>query len=69
MELNEARYDRRMTADSLRSRLLLATLAGRVNRQQQQVIEYLIEENRALRVQLRVRRIRLRDDERRRLAL
>src|SRR5206468_10456479 len=57
-----------MTADSLPLRLLLATLAGWVNRHQQQVIDYLIEENRALREQLRGRRIRLGDDQRRRLA-
>ena len=57
-----------MTADSLPLRLLLATLAGWVNHHQQQVIDYLIEENRALREQLRGRRIRLGDDQRRRLA-
>src|SRR5262249_33008831 len=68
MESKEARYDRRMTADSLPLRLLLATLAGWVNRHQQQVIDYLVEENRALREQLRGRRVRLTDDQRRRLA-
>src|SRR5213593_2499764 len=68
MEPKEARYDRRMTADSLPLRLLLATLAGWVNRHQQQVIDYLVEENRALREQLRGRRVRLSDDQRRRLA-
>ncbi len=57
-----------MTADSLPLRLLLVTLAGWVNRHQQQVIDYLIEENRALREQLRGRRLRLSDDQRRRLA-
>ena len=65
MELEKARYDRRMTADSLPLRLLLATLAGWVNRHQQQVIDYLVEENRALREQLRGRRVRLSDDQRR----
>ena len=64
----EARYDRRMTADSLPLRLLLATLAGWVNRHQQQVIDYLVEENRALREQLRERRVRLNNDQRRRLS-
>jgi len=68
MESKEARYDRRMTADSLPLRLLLATLAGWVNRHQQHVIEYLVEENRALREQLRGHRVRLSDDQRRRLA-
>src|SRR5919106_2961574 len=49
-------------------RLLLVTLAGWVNRQQQEVIEYLVEENRVLMEQLRGRRLRLTDDQRRRLA-
>src|SRR5215475_6474888 len=57
-----------MTADSLPLRLLLATLAGWVNRHQQQVIAYLVEENRPLREQLRGRRVRLSDDQRCRLA-
>ena len=57
-----------MTADLLPVRLLLITLAGWVNRHQQHVIEYLVEENRALREQLRGRRVRLTDDQRRRLA-
>jgi len=35
-----------MTADLLPVRLLLATLAGWVNRHQQHVIDYLVEENR-----------------------
>jgi uncharacterized protein (DUF2342 family) len=51
-----------MTADFLPLRLLLATLAGWVNRHQQHVIDYLVEENRALREQLRGRRVRLSDD-------
>jgi len=42
-----------MMADSLPLRLLLATLAGWVDCHQQQVIDYLVEENRALREQLR----------------
>src|SRR5919106_1618323 len=49
--------------------LLVVTLAGWVNRHQQQVIEYLVEENRVLREQLGGRRIRLTDDQRRRLAV
>ena len=47
---------------------LLVVLAGWVNRQQQDVIEYLREENRVLREQLGGKRIRLTDDQRRRLA-
>jgi len=57
-----------MTADSLPLRLLLVTRAGWVNRRQQHMIDYLIEENRALREQLRGRRVRWSDDQRRRLA-
>ncbi len=57
-----------MTADLYPLRLLLVTLAGWVNRHQQRVIEYLIEENRVLREQLKGRRLRLTDDQRRRLA-
>jgi hypothetical protein len=57
-----------MTADLLPLRLLLLTLAGWVNRHQQHVIDYLAEENRVLREQLRGQRVRLTDDQRRRLA-
>jgi transposase InsO family protein len=57
-----------MTADFSPVRLLLVTLAGWLNRRQQEVIEYLVEENRVLREQLRGRRMRLTDDQRRRLA-
>jgi len=48
---------------------LLLMFSGWVNRQQQQVIDYLLEENRVLREQLGGRRIRLNDDQRRRLAV
>ena len=47
---------------------LLLLFAGWVNRRQQAVIDYLIEENRVLREQLRGRRLRFTDDKRRRLA-
>ena len=47
---------------------LLLVLAGWVNRQQQDVIDYLREENRVLRAGLRGKRLRLSDDDRRRLA-
>ncbi len=43
---------------------LLLVLAGWVNRQQQDVIDYLQEENRVLRAGLRGKRLRLSDDER-----
>ena len=48
---------------------LLLVLAGWVNRQQQDVIDYLREENRVLRAGLRGKRLRLSDDDRRRLAV
>ncbi|HUU97044.1 MAG TPA: helix-turn-helix domain-containing protein [Phycisphaerae bacterium] len=48
---------------------LLVILAGWVNRQQQQVIEYLRTENRVLKEKRGKRRILLNDDQRRRLAV
>ncbi len=57
-----------MIATPTSLQVLLVTLAGWVNRHQQQVIEYLVEENRILRGQLTGRRLRLTDAERRRLA-
>ena len=51
----------RMTSDRVRFQLLLATFAGWVNRQQAQVIDYLVEENRVLKEQLKGRRLRLTD--------
>jgi hypothetical protein len=50
-------------------RLLLISLAGFLNQQQQDVIEYLHEENRILREQLVGKRLRFNDDQRRRLAV
>lgn len=47
---------------------LAVIIAGWLNEQQQQALEYLREENRVLRAQLGGRRIRLTDDQRRRLA-
>ena len=47
---------------------VLVAVAGWMNRQQQQTIEYLREENRVLREQLGDRRVRFNDDQRRRLA-
>ena len=57
-----------MTADMFALRLLLATFAGWVNRDQARIIDYLREENRVLREQLGGRRLRLTDAQRRRLA-
>jgi len=48
---------------------VVLVLAGWVNRQQQAVIEYLLEENRVLRAAHGRRRLRLTDDQRRRLAV
>ena len=50
-------------------RLLLISLAGWLNQQQQDVIDYLQEENRVLREQLGRKRLRFNDDQRRRLAV
>jgi hypothetical protein len=49
-------------------RFLLLVMAGWVNRRQQDVIEYLGEENRVLREALGGRRLRFTDEQRRRLA-
>jgi putative transposase len=57
-----------MTGDVSRFRLLLLSFAGWINRHQQEVIEYLIEENQVLREQLKGPRLQLTDDQRRRLA-
>jgi len=49
-------------------RLLLLAVAGWMNQEQQQIIDYLREENRVLRAQIGARRLRFDDDQRRRLA-
>jgi hypothetical protein len=49
-------------------RFLLALFAGWIHREQAQVVDYLVEENRVFREQLGDRRLRLNDDQRRRLA-
>ena len=49
--------------------LLLLILAGWINRQQQEVVEYLRTENQILRESHGRKRIRLNDDQRRRLAV
>ena len=48
--------------------LLVIALAGWLNRHQQAVIDYLIEENRVLKDQLKGQRLQFTDDQRRRLA-
>ena len=47
---------------------VLVALAGWVNQQQRDVIDYLLEENRVLREQIGPRRLRFTDDQRRQLA-
>jgi hypothetical protein len=47
--------------------VLLAAVAGWINQHQQEVIDYLREENRVLKQQLGRRRLRLTDEQRRRL--
>jgi putative transposase len=49
-------------------RVFLAALAGWLDHQQQDLIGYLVEEDRILRSQLAGRRLRLSDEQRRRLA-
>src|ERR1700674_5344095 len=49
-------------------RFVLIAVAGWMNQHQVQMIDYLREENRVLREQLGGRRVRLNDDQRRRLA-
>jgi hypothetical protein len=49
-------------------RFMLIALAGWVNQQQRDVIDYLQEENRVLREQLGAKRLRFTDEQRRRLA-
>ena len=44
-----------MTADLMRFRLLLLALAGWISRHQQDVIDYLVEENRVLKERLDAR--------------
>ncbi len=57
-----------MTPETMPLKLLLCVFSGWVNRQQGQVIDYLVEENRVLKEQLKGKRVRLTDNQRRRLA-
>jgi len=57
-----------MRTDSHPLQVLLLTVSGFVNRHQTDVNAYLVEENRVLKEQLKGRRLRLTDDQRRRLA-
>jgi putative transposase len=55
--------------DAAALRMVLMALTGWLDRRERQAIAYLIEENRLLRRQLGGRRLRLTDDDRRRLAV
>ena len=57
-----------MKAETYPLQVLLWTFSGWVNRHQQEVIAYLVEENRVLKAQMKGRRLRLTDEQRRRLA-
>jgi putative transposase len=57
-----------MRAEWYPLQVLIFMVAGWVNRNQQDMIAYLVEENRVLKEQLNGRRLRLTDDQRRRLA-
>ena len=62
-------YNPGMKADTYPLQVLLRTLSGWVNRHQQDIIAYLVEENRVLKEQMKGRRLRLNDEQRRRLAV
>jgi len=55
--------------DASAFQLLLTLLTAWLDRQEREVLRYLLEENRVLRSQLRGRRLQLTDDDRRRLAV
>ena len=57
-----------MAAEYYPLRVLLLALSGWVNREQQRPIEYLVEENRILKEQFKGRKLRLNDDQRRRIS-
>jgi hypothetical protein len=63
------RYDGAMRLALDPFRFLLISLAGWLNQQQQDVIDYLQEENRVLREQRGGKRLRFSDNQRRRLAV
>jgi hypothetical protein len=53
--------------DSAALQMVLSVLTGWLDRREREAVAYLIEENRLLRRQLGTRRLRLTDDDRRRL--
>ena len=52
-----------MKAEAYPLQVLLLTVSGWVNRHQQEVMEYLVEENRVLKEQMKGRRLRLTDEQ------
>ena len=56
-----------MLAEIYPLQVLLMTFSGLVNRHQADVIAYLVEENRVLKEQMKDRKLRLTEDQRRRL--
>jgi transposase InsO family protein len=62
-------HDRGMNARPFALYFVVSVFAGWMNRKQQALIDYVLEENRVLREQLGGRRVRLSDDQRRRLAV
>ena len=54
-----------MRADTYPLRVLLLAVSGWVHRHQADVNEYLVEENRVLKAQLKGRKLKLTDDQRR----
>ena len=61
-------YNGGMKAETYPLQVLLWALSGWVNRHQQDAIAYLVEENRVLKEQMKGRRLRLTNGQRRRLA-
>jgi hypothetical protein len=57
-----------MRADIYPLQMLLLTVSGWVNRHQADLIAYLVKKNRVLKEQMKGRKLRLTDDQRRRLA-
>jgi putative transposase len=61
-------YKLRLVIDPAALQIVLGVLTGWLDRREREAIAYLIEENRLFRRQLGTRRVRLTDDDRRRLA-
>ena len=62
-------YKLRLVIDAAALQMVLGVLTGWLDRREREAVAFLIEENRLLRRQLGTRRLRLTDDDRRRLAV